>query len=309
MNLWYNPFIKQFKEFPIIIINQTLKEQFQKFCALNKPKDLETAINYFAVFGGLDLKIDMTKPLGILIKRHILDPYYDLHDEIDKLIKADNVGYKILSGIALGDRRINSSFKRADVDYDEGIELIQTFCEKEIIREETSLDHLTNQFEENDSADKLVFASPFIRFWFAFVAPLYRGVKRGEYDECYERFDNRKQEFMDFIFEQLCHEYIKETFIEDEIEEIGRYWDSEDEIDLLAQTYSGRIIVGSCRYVDSKTKKNEINRLKDICKKLDIVPDFVVLFSKKGFTNEVKALKNESLKLYTAKSLKALLND
>lgn len=295
------------KGLPIIELKKNFLEQFQIFCKVNKPKDLETAINYFAVFGGLDVKVDTTKPLGVLIKRHILDAYYDLHDEVDKIVKADNVGYKILSGIALGDRRINSAFKRADVDYDEGISLVQDFCEKEIILEETSMDHLTNQFEENESADKLLFASPFIRFWFAFVAPLYRGVKRGEYDECYERFDNRKQEFMDLIFEQLCHEYIKETFVEDQIEEIGRFWDGETQIDLLAQTYSGRVIVGSCRYTDSKTKKNEINRLKEICDKLEIVPDFVMLFSKKGFTNEVKGLKNESLKLFTAKSLKALL--
>lgn len=98
-----------------------------------------------------------------------------------------------------------------------------------------------------------------------------------------------------------------ETFEKDQIEEIGRYWDADVEIDLLAQTYSGRVIVGSCRYTDSKTKKNEINRLKELCEKLEIVPDFVMLFSKKGFTNEVKGLKNESLKLFTAKSLKALI--
>ncbi len=269
---------------------------------------METAINYFAVFGGLDVKIDTTKPLGVLIKRHILDAYYDLHDEVDKVVKADNVGYKILSGIALGDRRINSAFKRADCEFEDGIEIVQTLCEKEVIFEETSMDHLTNQFEENDAADKLLFVSPFIRFWFAFVAPLYRGVKREEYDEVYERFDNRKQEFMDLIFEQLCHEYLKVTFKDDEIDEIGRYWDGDDEIELLAQTYSGKVIIGSCRYLDSKTKKSEINRLRELCEKLEIVPDTVVLFSKKGFTNELKAEKGEGLRLFTAKSLKALVN-
>jgi len=268
---------------------------------------METAINYFSVFGGLDIKVDTTKPLGKLIERHILDAYYDLHDEIDKMIKADNVGYKILSGIALGDRRINSSFKRADAEYDEGIKLIQTFCEKEVIFEETSIDHLTNKFEQNDSADKLLFVSPFLRFWFAFVSPLYRGVKREEYGEVYERFDNRKQEFMDLIFEQLSHEYIKVMFKDDEIEEVGRYWDSENEINLLAETATGKVIVGSCKYNNSKVKKNEINKLREVCQKLEIVPDYVVLFSKSGFTNEVKSLKNESLKLFTVKSLKALL--
>lgn len=270
---------------------------------------METAINYFAVFGGLDIKIDMNKPLGVLIQRHILDNYYDIHDEITKQYKIDSFAFKVLSGIALGDRRMNSAFKRADVDYDEGVRALEDLCEKEVVSQETSMDFLTNQFEENDSADKLIFQTPFLRFWFAFISPLYRGVARGEYDEVYERFDNRKKEFMDFIFEQLCHEYIKIQFAQDEIEEIGRYWDNDNEVELLAQTKSGRIIIGSCKYTNNKIKKSELNRLKELCNKLDIVPDFVVLFSKKGFTNELKALKNESLKLYTVKTLKALLSN
>lgn len=270
---------------------------------------METALNYFAIFGGLDIRIDTTKPLGSLIKRHILDNYYDIQDEITKNIKMDNIGNKILTGIALGDRRVNSSFKRADVDFEEGVLVLEDLCEKEVVYEETSMDFLTNQFEENESADKLIFSTPFLRFWFAFVSPLYRGVKREEYDEVYERFENRKQEFVDFIFEQLSHEYIKFIFKEDEIEEIGRYWDDKDELQLLAQTMSGRIIVGSCKYNNSKVKKNEINRLKELCERLEIVPDFVILFSKAGFTNEVKSLKNESLRLFSVKSLKALLNN
>ena len=270
---------------------------------------METALNYFAVFGGLDIKIDMTKPLGILIKRHILDNYNDIQDEMVKNIRTDNIGNKILSGLALGDRRITTSFKRGDIDFDEGISVLRDLCDNGVVSRATSIDFLTNQFEKNDSADKLTFASPFLRFWFAFVSPLYRGVKREAYDEVYQRFDNSKQELVDFIFEQLSHEYIKLIFKDDVIEEIGGFWDDKEEIELLAQTASGKVIVGSCKYNNAKVKKSEINRLKEVCERLEIVPDFVVLFSKAGFTNEVKSLKGESLKLYTAKSLKALLTN
>ena len=185
--------------------------------------------------------------------------------------------------------------------------IVQYLCEKQIIEEETSMDHLTNLFEENEAADKLLFTTPFLRFWFAFVSPLYRGIKREEYDEFYERFGNYQNEFMDYMFEQLCHEYIKVTFKDDEIDEIGRFWDDKGEIDLLAQTVSGKVIVGTCKYTNQKMKKNELNRLKELCERLEIVPDYVVLFAKKGFTNELKALKGEGLKLYSSKSLKALL--
>ncbi len=269
---------------------------------------METAINYFAVFGGLDIKIDTTKPLRTLILRHILTQYYELHDLIAKTVKNKPVFHKILTGVALGDRRVNSAFKRAKLEYEEGIKDLYELEELKIISTETSLDFLTNQFEENNVADKIIFSTPFLRFWFAFVSPLYRGIAREEYDESIQRFDNYQNEFMKFVFEQLCHEYVKVLFKEDEIEEIGRYWDEKkNEIDLLAQTQSGRIVIGSCRYTNSMMKTNELNRLKDLCQKLEIVPDYVILFSKRGFTNKLKALKGLELRLFNAKSMKGLL--
>ncbi len=269
---------------------------------------METAVNYFAVFGGLDVKLDMGKPLRSLIIRHILDQYETIQTKISKLTNNNAPYYKLLTAIALGDRRTNSSFKRAELEYDEGMQLIYELEELEIIKTETSMDHLTNQFEENDSADKLLFTTPFLRFWFAFVSPVYRGIKRGEYDESFDRFNNYQNEFMDLVFEQLCHEYIKEIFNDDELDEIGRYWDENLEIDLVAQTMSGKIIIGTCKYTNKKLKTAEINRLKEICEELEIVPDYVVLFSKSGFTNELKNEKGEGLKLFTVKSLKALIS-
>ncbi|QKF82940.1 DUF234 domain-containing protein [Halarcobacter ebronensis] len=270
---------------------------------------METALNYFAVFGGLDTKIDMSKPLRSLIIRHILNEYEKIEKFIEKLTKNHAPFHKILTGIALGDRRVNSAFKRAEVEYEEGVKDLYELEELNIIQTETSLDFLTNKFEDNDVADKLLFTAPFLRFWFAFVSPLYRGVIRGEYDEVFERFNNYQNEFMHLIFEQLCHEYVKTIFTEDEIEEIGRYWDEDkNEIELLAQSKSGKVIIGSCRYTNSKMKKTELSRLKELCEKLELVPDEVMLFSKAGFTNELKAEKGQGLRLFTVKSLKGLLN-
>lgn len=269
---------------------------------------METALNYFAVFGGLDVKIDITKPLRTLIIRHILEKYYEIQDVISKTTKNQAPFHKVLTGIALGDRRVNSAFKRAVVEYDEGIKTLFELEELNIIQTETSLDFVTNRFEDNEAADKLLFTAPFLRFWFAFVSPLYRGIAREEFDECIERFNNYQNEFMDLVFEQLCHEYVKTVFSDEGIEDIGRYWDEEgNEINLLAQTESGKIIIGSCKYTNSKMKKTELTRLKELCESLEIVPDEVFLFSKNGFTNELKKEKGNGLRLFTVKSLKSII--
>ena len=91
------------------------------------------------------------------------------------------------------------------------------------------------------------------------------------------------------------------------IQQIGRYWDDDTDIDLLVKTKSGKIIAGSCRYKNSKIKKTELNILKESCKKVKIDVDIFVLFSKKGYSGELKSMKGEELKLFTVKSFNQLI--
>jgi len=54
-------------------------------------------------------------------------------------------------------------------------------------------------------------------------------------------------------------------------------------------------------------KKSELNKFLEDCKKEDISADIIVIFTKNGYSTELKALKSETLKLFNAKSLKALV--
>ena len=76
---------------------------------------METAVKYFAVFGGLEVKLDMSKDLKELIQTNILDDYRYLRNEISQITGGNNIYHTILTGIALGDRRTNSAFRRAKV--------------------------------------------------------------------------------------------------------------------------------------------------------------------------------------------------
>ena len=95
--------------------------------------------------------------------------------------------------------------------------------------------------------------------------------------------------------------------LEDTIKEISTYWDNKIELDIYAKTTSGKTIVGSCKYTNAKIKKSELTRLQEACKTAKIEADIFVLFSKNGFSSELKSLKGENLKLYTPKSFKQLI--
>jgi len=279
---------------------QTLQEQFSSFCKKNNPKNMEIAVEYFTIFGGLDVTLNMDEPLDKLIQKHILKEYKFLRNDVAQLTNGDEKYHKLLSASALGDRRTNSSFKRASFSFDDGMDLVEELRDKGFIK----LERCT---EDVYVSDKILFSTPFLRFWFAFISPIFKSIRDKDYKEFFEIWNNRKAEFSDLVFSQLSHEFIKNTFTQDKIYNIGRYWDDDREIDLVAKTKSGQKIVGTCKYTDKKLKKSELTKLKENCEKAGIKPDIYVVFAKKGFSSELKAMKSETILLFTCRNFKVLI--
>ncbi|MDP2894115.1 MAG: DUF234 domain-containing protein [Sulfurimonas sp.] len=285
----------------------TLLQQFRSFCFQNNPKDIEDALKYFAVFGGTSWSVDTTKPLNELIESKVLKNYTYINGDITKFTKSDKVSHSLLSAVAIGDGRVHSALKRARISRGEGEEAIDMLCDKGIIKAEYSLESPPSPDEKID--EKLNFSTPFMRFWFAFISPFFKTIKEGDYKEAKERFANREQEFSELLFLKLSHELLKKSFKEDPIVEIGSYWDRNIQIDILAKTASGKIVAGVCKYSNSKAKKSEITKLQELCNLAELTPDICVIVSKGGFSNELKTLKGEDVKLFALKSFKILVED
>lgn len=269
---------------------------------------MAVAIKYFTVFGGLEVEIDTTKPILELIEKHVLSKYSYLRTEIGHLTGGYHVDHAILTGAALGDRKTTNAFKRAYVSFEQGMRCVEGLCERDILDIDSSQHFLVDKRNDPKVAKKLIFSNPFLRFWFAFVSPIYKGIKEGKFEEFKAKFEGRESDFSDFIFEELALSFIKNTFTEDPIKQHGQYWDEKIQIPLIAKTTSGKTIVGICKYTDSKIKKSELNKLLEDCKSENIPADIVVIFAKNGFTTELKGLKSETLKLFNVKSLKALVS-
>ena len=216
--------------------------------------------------------------------------------------------HSILTGVAMGDGRVHTALKRANVERDVGLKAIDELCQLGIIRKEKQKKEFTNWAENESISDKLYFSSPFLRFWFAFVSPLFKGIKEGNYTEIKKRYQNRESEFVQLPFVELSQEFLKQSFLDDKIVQCSSYWDNKNEIDIYAKTKSGKIVVGTCKYTNTKIKKSELSKLQEKCKESGISADIFVIFSKNGFSKELKSLKNENLKLYTVKNLKQVVS-
>jgi hypothetical protein len=268
---------------------------------------MENAFEYFSVFGGLGIDVDTDAPLLQSVEDQILDEYDHIHSNIIEKTRGDSLNHSVLTGLAIGDSQAHTAFKRAKLSNDDGQSIIEHLLSLGLITRECSREKSNSWIQENTVSDKFHFVNPFMRFWFAFVSPIFKGIAEGEYEEFEERIHNRKQEFIEQSFVLLSQELVRLSFQDDPIVEMGSYWDKEVEIDIYAKTTSGKIIVGSCKYTQSKIKKNELTKLKENALRVGIKADVFILVSKQGFSNEVKSLKGDSLKLFTLRNFKNLV--
>ncbi len=287
--------------------NTPILEQFRSFYFQNKPKDMEQALEYFCVFGGMGWDVDMNKLLDELIEDKVYYNYRYIHADITTITQSDKVSHALLSGAATGDRRTHSALKRGRISRNDGEYAMESLFDAGMLEAEYSQE--TPPDEDKRVDEKLNFTKPFIRFWFSFISPYFKSIRDKDFKEAKESFTNRKAEFIELTFLKLAKEVIKKSFKDDPIKEIGSYWDRNTEIDILAKTASGKVIVGITKYSKSKAKKSELSKLKEQCELAELKPDIYVVISKSGFTNELKTLKGPELKLLALKNFKSIVED
>jgi len=288
----------------------TILQQFRSFCYQNNATNLEVALEYFAVFGGMGWRVDLTKPLDELIEEKVLKNYRYIHGDTTKITQSKEVHHKVLSALATGDRREHSAFKKAQTTKELGEESVDFMIKEGLLSKDISVE---KPLKDHDKVSiKLNFNQPFMRFWFAVISPYYKGIKAGEYTEVKERWTQMRGEFTNLIYQQLFMELVKKSYNEsneDKIMKIGSYWDTKVEIDLLAKTKSGKFIAGACKFSKAKANKSELSKLKEKCQQAELDIESFVLFSKNKFSTELKKEKGETLQLFSLKSLGHLLLD
>lgn len=287
--------------------NPSILQQFRSFCFQNTPTNLETAIEYFAVFGGMGWRVDMSKPLDELIEEKVLANYRYIHGDITTITKSNPIHHKLLTALATGDRREHSAFKKARVAREEGEESIDFLVDKGFLIVDKSVE-LPIKGDEKIS-NKLLFRDPFIRFWFATISPYYKSIRDGDYSEFKANWINHKQDLSNLIYQQLVMELIKKSFTDDPIILIGSYWDLDVEIDILAKTKSGKYIAGSCKHSKNKANKNELSKLKESVAKAKLDVDTYIIYSKNKFSQELKKEKSEKVRLFWLNSIGNLLEE
>lgn len=299
--------------------NAKLLDQFRSFYTRNYPSDMETQIEYFAMFGGLGFEIDTTQPISFLIEDLILENFTYLNAKIEELTLGNSINKRLLNALAVGDRRIFSAFNRAGLNNGNGGAALNYLQERGLVQIEYSREpsnrelnpktKLKRELARQRISHKVLFTFPFIRFWFYFIYPHIREIKNKKYDRFFKSIEQRQSSYTSLVFEELSEVLLNYNLRDAQIISSGSYWDAKLEIDILTITDDNKIYLAECKWTNHKVTKNEWRKLNEKCEKLGIEPTQIILFSKRGFSKELRMMQGKNLALYSCDDFAALVKN
>lgn len=277
---------------------------FDSACKFFPDYSVEESIGAWSVFGGTPhyLKsLDAEKSLEHNISRLVISEQGSLRDEPEFLLRSElsqpQRYMAILKAIASG------NVKRNRIVQETGLENIGTYLSKlerlRLVEREVPV----TEDPPRSRSGRYRIKEPMVKFWFRFV---YGNEDRiGLTETPFE--DIVEPGLSDFIaprFEQLCIDKLPKL-IERDFTATGRWWYQEHEIDVVGLKEDGKVL-GECKYTSTKVGTGLLKDLERKEKHIRVDGDTeYVLFSKSGFTDELKGLEAErkDLYLFTAQDL------
>ncbi|QKG29812.1 ATP-binding protein [Campylobacter sp. RM16187] len=269
-----------------------LKEFFN-----NKSK--EELIELYSVLYGVPKYLEMFRDSGDIfnsIETNILNPNGYLYNEpqfiLQNEVNEPITYFSILEAIANGEHKIGNIAGKLNKNVQNITSFISKLMELDIIYKDVPIT------ESNPLKSKkgLYFIKDnFFRFWFSYVLPYKSQLEIGNTNYVLNILKENFNSFISPIYEKLALRYMMNNY---SLIKCGRWWDKDTEIDIvgIAQDY---LIAAECKYSNKKVGIDVLKDLQEKSKKIDsnLPIKHFFIFSKSGFTDELKKLKGDEVVL------------
>lgn len=267
-----------------------LKEFFN-----NKSK--EELIELYSVLYGVPKYLEMFRDSGNIFKSietNILNPNGYLYNEpqfiLQNEVNEPITYFSILEAIANGEHKIGNIAGKLNKNVQNITSFISKLIELDIIYKDVPIT------ESNPLKSKkgLYFIKDnFFRFWFSYVLPYKSQLEIGNTNYVLSILKENFNSFISPIYEKLALRYMMNNY---SLIKCGRWWDKDTEIDVvgIAQDY---LIVAECKYSNKKVGIDVLKELQEKSKKIDsnLPIKHFFIFSKSGFTDELKKLNGDEI--------------
>jgi AAA+ ATPase superfamily predicted ATPase len=202
----------------------------------------------------------------------------------------------ILQSIAFGNTRMNDIVQRTGIERGPVSKYLSVLQDLRLIERETPI---TEKHPEKSRKGIYRLSDNFFRFWFRFVLPFKsRLVEGGERKVLEKEILPHLDNFIGQAFDKICVEILRNLADEKKIKlsygRAGRWWNGNEEIDLVAVAEDKPVFVAECKW---SKRPVGIDILKELRRKASLISSEgpradlrVGLFSRSGFTKEIEDL-------------------
>lgn len=264
-------------------------------------KDL---IEKYSVTGGVPKYIESFKEKENIykeIQNNILnnqsylyeEPYFLLQNEVTEI----GSYFSIIKTIAAGNKKMGNIATNLGVNSTNLSKYLQTLINLDILEREVPI---TEKNPEKSKKGRYNIKDNYLAFWFNFIYPNKAFLELGKYDFVMEKI---RRNFIDnhvaFVYENICKEKMWDLNIQGKFgftfDKIGRWWNANEEIDIVAFESNGSdIIFGECKYTNKPMDVDVLFNLEKKASQVDWMSgrrnEKFILFSVNGFSDRLKEI-------------------
>lgn len=269
-------------------------------------KDFRKFLDIYAITGGMPaylLQFDSSIALKENIKKNIFPKTSFLSNEVEFTLKEELREPKnylsILRAISQGKRKFGEIVNETGLKKNVLMKYLTTLHQLQIIEKQVPA---TENNPQKSRKGLYKITDNFFRFWFQYIFPHKSDLEIENYSEVERKLAESFNGLTASTYESVCQEILfdlqKKIF---NFEKVGKWWENEQEIDLVALNQRTKeIIFGECKWSEKIVGVNVYNDLK---KKSSFVQwnqekrkEYFILFSKNGFTSDMfKLAKKEKI--------------
>jgi len=284
----------------ILKINEMEFEDAQKFFPNFQIKDRILA---YSILGGIPhylKQFDTDISIEENIKINILTRGCVLYNEVEFLMRQElretSIYNTLITTIAMGNTKLNDIYQKTRIDRAKISVYIKNLMELSILNREFPISESIKS-TINVQRGLYSIADNFFSFWFRFVFPNLSELEAGD---AVGVFEYSIKPFIDSFaskaFENICISFLRKKntvgLLPIRFKKIGRWWERDCEIDILAFSEKEEYIIGECKWQNSKIGTSDLEHLKNKVSKLKMNlyimnQPYFYMFSKSGFTNEL----------------------
>ena len=275
----------------------------------------EKLIELYAVTGGIPKYIEMIDEnidLFENISNEFLDKNKFLYSE-PRFLLQENVNeistyFSILEVIAEGNHKLSNITSRLGLNSSSITQFLKKLIDLDLIEK---IVPITEKIPNKSRKSLYFIKDNYLNFWFKYIFPYQSYLEVESKEFVLDKLKSSFNLYVSFVFEEISKEVIMEYFSKNNnlfiVQKIGKYWNKNTEIDLVALGKRD-ILYGECKWTKKHIGLSVLNDLKLKSKSIitdkSIKNEYFALFSKSGFSDDLIKLskKDKSILLFNLDS-------